>query len=746
MSAPDNPFKIIIIGGGIAGLTLANMLEKFEIDYILLEAHDNIAPAVGASIGLFPNGLLILDQIGCYEPVRAVAQSGTVKYAHMRHPDGSSVSCIEDFFGHLERRHGYEMLFFDRQWLLQVLFDQLRHKDRVVLDSHVETIQQFGDSIRVRTKAGKTYTGSIAVGADGIHSTVRHEMRRLAHLSDDPESFPSEEEEDTVPCYYQCSFGIAKDVDNWPERNQCFTSGDGHCFLVASGPDNRVYWFMFKRLPKVKYGKDIPRYTKEDEEVFVQKYGHVPITEDLTFGKLFERRISSTLTPLHEVVFKKWFLGRIILMGDSIHKSNPIGGMGGNGAIETAAAFVNFLLRARNNRPNGLRGLTTVEIEAISRQTQNERYERAKYILKMGHEIQALFASEKPLLTKFAFGTVLPLSGLEHHLSQMGSRLLGGPKLDFLPVPPKPRAVPYDHELPAKPVRGWPLAVIKTLFSVGMGLSLAYPFQAPLLLNTRLQGIYTLSQIISPLLTYTIEGHRVGNQGTLLALPSLFVAGIEAPRVGMSKTAPIHGMVAAFQSFTVPPGRRVNIHIARALVPALSLGYVIPTLFAFRSKSTWKTGLMTGTPLLVPVLTTVLSAVFRWWQNKSNGHVDAESEDFQRYKKDDVPVLRTAYSFAVVSQAVVHAALVAHAYVCLKATPFELATLPFSLTGTVGVLGETAYSILNLRLLGYVTGWQAARVALLSAGGQVVLGPGATMAGVWWWREEVIAGFMKERT
>lgn len=105
MSSPDDPFKIIIVGGGIAGLTLANMLEKFEIDYILLEARDNIAPAVGASIGLFPNGLLILDQIGCYEPVRAVAQGDSVKYAHMRRPDGSSVSCTEDLFAHLKKRY-----------------------------------------------------------------------------------------------------------------------------------------------------------------------------------------------------------------------------------------------------------------------------------------------------------------------------------------------------------------------------------------------------------------------------------------------------------------------------------------------------------------------------------------------------------------------------------------------------------------------------------------------------------------
>ncbi|KAK4646853.1 uncharacterized protein QC761_100980 [Podospora bellae-mahoneyi] len=741
MSTPNDPFKIIIVGGGIAGLTLANMLEKFEVDYILLEARDNIAPAVGASIGLFPNGLLILDQIGCYEPVRAVAQGDSVKYAHMRRPDGSSVSCTEDLFAHLKKRHGYEMLFFDRQWLLQILFDQLRHKERIVLNSRVEAIEQSGREISVTTKAGKKHTGSIVVGADGVHSTVRHEMRRLASLSNNPTSFPSEDEEQTVPCHYQCSFGIAKHVENWPGKNQSFTSGEGYSFLVASGPDNRVYWFMFKRLPEVKYGKDILRYTKQDEEDFVQQHAHIRITEDLTFGRIFENRISSTLTPLHEIVFKKWFWERMILMGDSVHKPNPIGGMGGNGAIETAAEFVNSLLRARDSRPNGLCGLTTAEIEAISKHTQDARYERAKYIVKLSHDTQALFASEKPLLTKIVLNLVVPLSGLEHHLGQMGSRLLASAKLDFLPVPTRLRAVPYDHELPAKPIRGWPLAMTKAVFCVGMGLGLGYPFQPLSVLNSQLQRAYSLSQTISPLLTYTLEGHRAGNKGTLLSLPSLFVAGIQTRRVGMATIAPLHGIIAALQSFKAPPGRWVGVYVARALMPALSLGYVIPTLFGLSptwgaSQGVVSSGFAIGAPLLVPVLTTALS---RWWESRSTAY----AEDFERYKKDDVSALKKVYKLAVVSQAAAHIMFVAHAYFRLKTTPLQLISLPFSLSGAVGFLGETLYSILDLRFLGYVTGWQVANVSLTSILSQVVLGPGASMAGVWWWREQVIAGYLK---
>jgi len=62
-------FRVIIAGGGIAGLTLANSLSQAHIDYVLLEARDDIAPQVGASIGIFAQGGRILDQLGAYDEI-----------------------------------------------------------------------------------------------------------------------------------------------------------------------------------------------------------------------------------------------------------------------------------------------------------------------------------------------------------------------------------------------------------------------------------------------------------------------------------------------------------------------------------------------------------------------------------------------------------------------------------------------------------------------------------------------------
>jgi 2-polyprenyl-6-methoxyphenol hydroxylase-like FAD-dependent oxidoreductase len=103
--AKERSFKIVIVGGGISGLVLAKMLEKFDIDYVLLESRNEVAPPVGASIGLMPNGLLILDQLGCYEAIAKAAQGTRIDEAHTRSSAGKSLGSTKDFLGHVEQRY-----------------------------------------------------------------------------------------------------------------------------------------------------------------------------------------------------------------------------------------------------------------------------------------------------------------------------------------------------------------------------------------------------------------------------------------------------------------------------------------------------------------------------------------------------------------------------------------------------------------------------------------------------------------
>jgi 2-polyprenyl-6-methoxyphenol hydroxylase-like FAD-dependent oxidoreductase len=63
--------------------------------------------------------------------------------------------------------------------LLQVLYKNVKHKDRVLTKKRVTRVELVEGGVQAYTQDGSVYEGDIVVGADGIHSAVRDKMWRL---------------------------------------------------------------------------------------------------------------------------------------------------------------------------------------------------------------------------------------------------------------------------------------------------------------------------------------------------------------------------------------------------------------------------------------------------------------------------------------------------------------------------------------------------------------------------------------
>jgi hypothetical protein len=432
--------------------------------------------------------------------------------------------------------------------------------------------------------------------------------------------------------------------------------------------------------------------------------------------------------------------------------------MGANAAIETSAEILNALLDARSERGNNLENLTSNEIETIFQRVQDARYNRANYIVSASHEIQALLAHENFFLSRLALKVLLPLAGPHNFFRDLSLRIVGGSRLKHIDLPSRPRAIPYDHELPAKPLGVLPSRIALGLFGLGMILlmytenstrvssdelrnwtnGLSFPVVDPKL-PTRLRLIYSLVNMLPLALIYTVEGYRIGRQGTILSLPMIFMIGIQL--LGPYKVMPFYALLSGCHPDQNTVDRAVRIPVAKSLVPALILSSMIPAVLIMIAPiadgSRWRGWIrLEIIPSLFYILTAVFSFVLdRFYKPKYEVESDKHEE---WYETDDIPILKSAYHFVVAAQIQVHIASIAYVYfhsdLSLRRVFLDL-SYPIA-----AIASHNLYSVWELRRQGYVSTLEAMKVASAVVVGQVLVGSGATWAALWSWRESVVSG------
>ncbi|KAM0265276.1 hypothetical protein ACHAPA_007855 [Fusarium lateritium] len=397
MMTHERPFKVVIVGASVAGLSLANMLQANNIDYVVLEAHSTIAPQVGASIGLLPHGNRILDQLGLYEKVMRIAPP--IQTFNFRDAAGSVLAQHQDMDHRL----------IDRQMLLRILHDNIKDRSKILTNKRVVKTMLKHGGVQVITADGTSVSGDILVGADGVHSTIRQEMWKLATDSSPGHFDPSEHE---------------------------------------GGPEGRVYWFRFQKLPRTFRGSAIPRYTDADLQEALAASADDNILPELKFSNLVENKVSAVMTPLVEYVYKRWYFGRIITLGDSAHKFHPVGGQGGNAAIESVALLTNKLVKALSESTSG--HLSSVQVVSIFEDVESRRKPRVALNQRYSHGRAQTEALDTPFKKLMALH-LLPLVDEQVVTLSYSAQSPGGECLDMLLVRPHRNLIPYKQELLAEP-------------------------------------------------------------------------------------------------------------------------------------------------------------------------------------------------------------------------------------------------------------------------------------------------------
>jgi len=164
--------RVIVIGGGIGGLTAALALLKRGIDVELYEQSSQLKEA-GAGLQIGSNGTRVLYALGleC-----ALAEVQVMPVAReLRHWSTGETWNWFDLGETSVKRFGTPYLMLHRGDLHAALTNAVTtlKPGAIVLSKKCVAISQTGDTAEVRFEDGTAVTAPYIIGADGIHSTIR---------------------------------------------------------------------------------------------------------------------------------------------------------------------------------------------------------------------------------------------------------------------------------------------------------------------------------------------------------------------------------------------------------------------------------------------------------------------------------------------------------------------------------------------------------------------------------------------
>ncbi len=313
--------KIIIAGGGIAGLALAKMLIEGGLEACVFERASVLAPR-GAGITLSANALRALDVLGLGEEVRRAGNP--ITQFGIDDPQGRVLSGT-DMTALRPSMAGYLPVAIQRSVLHDILSRGLAATN-LRLGHELLGVEQTADSVKVAFAQGESASGALLVGADGIRSRVRQ------LVFGQPEWRYSGQ---------RCFRGICPSVESGAGRGPgAFfeTWGQGRRFGHVQVGQGQTYWYATLAQPEQQLAAplDASQVAQLFAGVHPAAAEHIAATPP---SRLLDEGLYDVApTPA-------WSRGRVCLLGDAIHPTTPNMGQGAGMALESAVVLGALLLR-----------------------------------------------------------------------------------------------------------------------------------------------------------------------------------------------------------------------------------------------------------------------------------------------------------------------------------------------------------------------------------------------------------------
>ena len=312
---------VLVVGGGIGGLTAALALEKHGHKVTVAE-QSGVISEVGAGLQLSPNAMKVLNALGV--SARVMTDAFRPQAAEMRWGRSGRTVFSIPLRKAATNRWGAEYIHVHRADLINALREELiaRAPDSLVLGRRLERYEMQGGKVVAHFAGGDTIEADLLVGADGIHSAVRTQMLG----ADEPEFTGCVAWRATAPVT-----ALGKHVPP-PAAS------------VWVGPHRHAVTYLLRRGSLANFVGVVEHKTPGDEswtatgakEQALQdfKRWHPSVTAIIEAADSMNRWALYGRKPL-----PKWSEGHVTLLGDACHPMLPFLAQGAAMAIEDAWAL-----------------------------------------------------------------------------------------------------------------------------------------------------------------------------------------------------------------------------------------------------------------------------------------------------------------------------------------------------------------------------------------------------------------------
>ena len=338
--------RTLIVGGGIAGLSLARELIRRGLPGTVLERSPRLG-SVGAGIIVNPNAMAVLEANGLADRVRSNSAPYLGRDTLDRHGRWLATRDYRPLYaaGRLSpgalvhRAHLHECLAGG------VLPDTVR------LGVRVRALREGASGVTVETESGEAFTADVLVGADGIDSMVRgHVFGPTApvHLGYRSHRFVVANRDGLV--HFTEFLGRGQSVGLVP-----IGAGQLYVWTTFDSPAERRDW------PAEDAGALRARFAQFTDARVRAAFAQLDSTQAV---------IGTDLEEVHQA---PWVRGRVALLGDSAHAMSPGLGQGAGMAMEGAAVLAEELAAASSGAREPSAALARYErrrrqrVEAVGR-------------------------------------------------------------------------------------------------------------------------------------------------------------------------------------------------------------------------------------------------------------------------------------------------------------------------------------------------------------------------------------------